>query len=31
VNDMKHDYNIRVRVIETYTRHQVVTPTLKMR
>ena len=30
VNDTKHDYNITVKVTETYTRHQTVTPTLKV-
>jgi len=29
VNDTKHDYNITVKVSETYTKHQAVTPTLK--
>ena len=31
VNDTKHDFTITVKVTEMYTKHQAVTPTLKIR
>jgi len=31
VYETKHDYNIRVKVTGTYTRHQAVTPTSEVR